>query len=137
MTEVFAPYWEWEDYMHGMYEPPEAGDLERLAGLAASMLSDAGWFGATARQVVEAWPVASAVNLTSRTSNRRAWVGQASCSFGLRVPEVATRAAWKTLAQGVRDVANDVADEVIREYERERAEIHRNVVTARLFGRDS
>lgn len=137
MIEVFAPYWEWEDYANGMYEIPTTGDMNRLSGLAASMLSDAGWFGATARQVIQAWPVAAAVNLTSRSGNRRAWVGQASCSFGLRVPELATRAAWKTLTQDIREVANDVADEVISEYERERAEIHRGMVTARLFGRDS
>lgn len=137
MIQVFEPYWKWEDFHSGMYEVPASADVDRLAMLAGSLLSDCGAFGSAARQMIEAWPVASAVHLTAVATNRRSWVGQASCCFIHGVPEIATRAAWKALTERERDSANDVADEVISEYERERSEVHRRLATARLFGRDS
>lgn len=137
MIQVFEPYWKWEDFQNGMYEVPSACELDRLAMLAASLLRDCIAFGSTARQMIEAWPVASAVHLTAVATNRRSWVGQASCCFIHRVPELATRCAWKALTDQERDCANDVADEVICEYERQRSEVHRRMVDSRLFGRDS
>ena len=137
MIQVFEPYWKWEDFIHGMYDIPAREDTERLAALAEGLLGDCCRFGAVARQVVQAWPTAAAVNLTAMGSNRRAWVGQASCSFSFGSPEITTRVAWKNLTQNQRDSANDVADEVIREYEREYCALHRRVEMSRLFGRDS
>jgi len=137
MTQVFEPYWKWEDFQHGMYEVPSADDVDRLAMLARSLLGDCIAFGSAARQMIETWPIASSVHLTAVGTNRRSWVGQASCCFAHGVPEIATRAAWKSLTERERDSANDVADEVICEYERERSEIHRRLATSRLFGRDS
>jgi hypothetical protein len=137
MIQVFEPYWKWECFQHGMYEAPEADDLDRLAMLSVSLLRDCISFGASSRQMVESWPVSSAVHLTAVGTNRRSWVGQASCCFAHGVPEIATRCAWKAMTERERDLANDVADEVIREYERERSEVHRRMATARLFGRDS
>ena len=137
MIQVFEPYWKWECFQNGMYDAPASAELDRLAMLAASLLRDCIGFGSTARHMVEAWPTSSAVHLTAVGTNRRSWVGQASCCFQHGVPEIATRAAWKSLTERERDSANDVADEVICEYERERSEIHRRMATSRLFGRDS
>jgi hypothetical protein len=137
MIQVFEPYWKWECFQSGMYNPPASTDVEQLATMAASLLRDCGAFGSTARQMVEAWPISSAVHLTAVATNRRSWVGQASCCFLYCVPEIATRSAWKALTERERDSANDVADEVICEYERERSEIHRRLADSRLFGRDS
>lgn len=133
MEEVFAPYWEWEDYIAGMYGHPK-GNTAVLELLACGLLCDPGRFGASARSVVAEWPVAAAVNLTSRTTNRRAWVGQAACFHTHGVPEAVTRMAWKSISAVARDAANDVADEVIREYERCRGEVHRTMEKSRLFG---
>ena len=137
MIQVFEPYWKWEDFLNGMYEVPAAADVDRLAMLAGSLLRDCVAFGAAARQMVKEWPVASEVHLTAAATNRRSWVGQASCCFIHGVPEIATRAAWKALTERERNLANDVADEVISEYERERSEVHRRLAVSRLFGRDS
>lgn len=64
------------------------------------------------------WPLAAEHNLTDRSQNRRAWVGQATCCHEDRVPESETRAAWWLLSTEQQAAANAVADKVIEEWER-------------------
>lgn len=133
MRQVFEPYWKWEDFKNGMFDPPPAKDFESLAKRAAELLADSKRFLSLCRLVVKGWPVATAVNLTNTKTNRRAWLGQAACCFDGRVPEIATRAGWKLLTDDERAKANQVADEVIYEYEVASNEIHRGVEVSRLF----
>ena len=137
MRREWAPYWEWEDWKAGMYEVPPSSDASRLAIVAAGLLSDSVAFNAAARQAVAAWPVAAAVNLTAVGSNRRSWVGQAACCYRSGVPELATRLAWKTLTEPQKELANEVAEQVIRDYERTRREVRFTVAESGLFVRDT
>lgn len=132
---MYEPYWKWEDFQAGMYEQPPASDIERLVQKAVEVLASPTLFLGWAARVVKQWPVAAAHNLEAVGGNRRAWVGQAACCLASGVPEVATRMAWKRLDQETRDIANSVADEVIRSYEASRQEIRRNLGGAGLFGR--
>lgn len=137
MKQIFEPYWKWEDFQHGMYTPPTAADADSLRVRATTLLSNANAFGETCRQMIAAWPVATAVNLTNPHTNRRAWMGQAACCYAFNVPEIVTRDAWKELTDEQRARANQVAEEVIREYEAASAGVHRNVGGPWLFGGDS
>lgn len=137
MRQIFEPYWKWEDFQNGMYEPPSAADIPTLCERSAQLLSDRRAFAAACRDVFDRWPVATAVNLTNIGTNRRAWLGQAACSLVHNVPELATRAAWKDLTDDQRVKANQVADEAIREYEAKSGAVHQGVGIARLFGWDT
>lgn len=135
MTRQWAPYWQWEDFQAGMYAVPEQSEIDRLATEAVAVLSSPAEFLGWAAQVVKAWPIAAAHNLTAVGTNRRAWVGQAACCFGRGVPEIATRAAWKQLDQRTKDTANAVADEVIRGYEAGCSRVRQDMEEQGLFGR--
>jgi hypothetical protein len=135
MIQVFEPYWKWEDFQNGMYEVPTSRDLPGLAAAAKSLLGDATAFESVCRQMVEAWPVAASVNLTNVNANRRAWMGQAACSYHAKVPETATRVAWKELSNDEREAANEAAEMVIHEYECKGRGVLEDMADSWLFGR--
>lgn len=137
MNRVWEPYWRWEDYTAGMYDPPADDDFDRLKDAAVSVLSSPCDFLGWASRVVKEWPIAAAHNLTAVGGNRRAWVGQAACCLAGGVPEIVTRAAWKELDQATKDKANAIADEVINAYETTCSRVRRDLGESWLFTRDT
>jgi hypothetical protein len=135
MIQVFEPYWKWEDFQNGMYEVPASREMSALAQAAKSLLGDVRAFEPVCRQMVAAWPVAASVNLTNTNANRRAWMGQAACSYHASVPETATRMAWKELSNDQREAANEAAERVINEYERKGRGVLEDMAEPGLFGR--
>lgn len=133
MKQIFEPYWLWEDYRAGMFDRCAASESEELTINAAGLLSDCVRFREACDQVVDSWPIATAVNLTNKSANRRAWLGQASCCLVERAPETVTREAWKLLTDEQRYEANKVADEVIREYEAKDIALHRDLGEQRVL----
>jgi len=116
LRQVFAPYYEWEDFLNGMYDSHSRKDERELIAMAKGLLCDDGGFYSTCRRVVSFWKVATAVNLTNVSCNRRAWLGQASCNLEFGVPEILTRVAWNSMTEKDQLSANGVADRCIKEY---------------------
>lgn len=133
MKQIFEHYEKWEDFQHGMYDPPNAADAEYLECLSFELLSNIERFSVACSGVIENWQVATAVNLTNKNCNRRAWLGQAACCFVHGVPEVLTRAAWKSLSNEQRLEANEIAGGMIDEYERSCEELRKDMGGQRLF----
>lgn len=117
MKQIYYPYWDWEDFQNGMYTYENKEEAVTLIGIAKDLLSSPVDFGEGAREMIFNWPKATAHNLTNRSINRKAWIGHATCCFIHDVPEVLTRIAWSELTQEQRDKANQIAEEVIRDYE--------------------
>ena len=115
MKQHFAHFERWEDYQNGMYCGTVENDNTKIE-LAKSLLRDPSEFYNTLQKVLREWPVATLVNLTNIGINRRAWLGQAACSYKYQVPEIMTRIAWGELNEIQRFEANSVAEKVIAEY---------------------
>lgn len=115
--------------MNGMYEIP---DSEENKGIqitnAIKVLSDNLLFDELCNTVIKEWVISSKVNLTNNSCNRRAWLGQAACSYKFTVTETCTRIAWGILSEQERISANSIADKWIKifesNYERENRKIH-------------
>lgn len=120
MTRVWHPYTEWEDYTAGMWETPT--DLDNETRTAAGILADPDIFRDAARFMLADWTRAAEQNLSGPVPGRRAWIGQATCCHLAGVREEATRTAWWVLTPAEQYRANQVADEVIVEWERARGE---------------
>jgi hypothetical protein len=116
MTQIYHPYWLWEDYQNGMYELNIENSEEKIY-LAKHLLSHLSEFADTALRVIEEWTISSETNLTNISCNRQAWIGQASCCYKYKVPETFTRIAWKQLTDQERIDANKVADLCIKNFE--------------------
>lgn len=133
MKKIYEPYWKWEDFQNGMYDLPRPDREDALLAKAAELLRDRWMFKGAVTRLIREWPVAAAVNLTNRESNRRAWIGQAACCLLCNVPEVVTRKAWKSLTDEERRVANRIAEKAIRFYERKNQKVRQGVEGSRLF----
>ena len=116
MTRVYHHYEKWEDWKDGMYRL-DLEAQEHITLRAARLLSDPALLGIAMRHVIRGWPHSSAVNLSNRSRNRQAWLGQASCSLICGATEDLTKAAWHRLSHAEQLAANQVADEVIAEWE--------------------
>lgn len=113
IKRVYHHYHTWEDYQNGMYKP--SNDTE-LIERAKYILSTPSVFREAAKEVLYTWTIATTVNLTNNTCNKKAWVGQASCCYLYGVPEVLTRTAWGQLTDDQRRRANDVAESLINNW---------------------
>lgn len=123
MNRVYHKYTEWEDFKNGMYDS-DCGNYNELLNDAILLLSNSNLFYETALKVIEQWIVSTKENLTNLNSNRRAWIGQASCCMAYGVPESITRDAWAILTDVQRYNANKVADKIISIYENKNRKIH-------------
>jgi hypothetical protein len=72
---------------------------------------------AAMRRTLREWPVAAEQNLSNGAKNRQAWMGQAACFLATGSPDYLTKLAWHTLTAAQQSAANDVAGEVISEWE--------------------
>lgn len=115
MTKRF-PYWEWEDYVAGLYGL-QWGRFRTTAD-AVAILSDPDQLRHGMDLAVKEWPRAAAHHLTDGGQNQRAWLGWAACGILANIPAHVTRAAWWLLSETDRAAANEVADEVIASYYR-------------------
>lgn len=117
MKRVFVHYTEWEDAREGMWRTVPGVERPRYRQAAAGLMRDTETFTRVARLVVRDWPASTAVNLSTRSINRQAWLGHAACCMATRSPEDVTREAWHTLNSTEQAAANAAVDIVIAEWE--------------------
>lgn len=122
MERYYARYELWEDYKNGMFDKPIELEREQLVASAKVLLSNCSDFENAAKNVLADWVISSAVNLTNKSENRRAWIGQAACSYIHKVPEILTRQAWAQLSEKQRADANKIADKIIKHFEANHAQ---------------
>lgn len=114
---VYAPYDQWEDYRAGMFD---ARITDEAVHQCKTLFRERSRCSLAMRRVIDAWPVASEVNLSNHSCNRRAWLGQAACCLACGATASATKRAWWQLSDMVRMQANSSADEVIALWESRR-----------------
>lgn len=118
MDRIFHHYNVREDYHAGLYGTHcDVGDY-RVEKCAKILKGDDAFYS-SGKAMVDAWPKSSEVNLSHKSHNRQAWIGQATCCFILGVPDYVTIWAWNTLTGAEQINANDIADRIILEWEEE------------------
>jgi hypothetical protein len=116
MKPFYEKYTEWECYKNGMYNCENLENEDDLIEQSASLLKDNLKFKNVANKVVSSWVISAMVHLTNPNINRKAWIGQASCFYNHKCPEIVTRKAWASLTIIERAKANAVAESVINNY---------------------
>lgn len=118
IKRIYSHYTEWEDYQNGMYK--ELKDDESINRVSESviLLSTPILLYEAMLRVVNNWSKASDFNLSNKSCNRRAWLGQSACSIAIGATDTETKNAWWTISKKERNMANLIADSVINEYEK-------------------
>lgn len=116
ISQIFHHYEKWEDWKAGLFDSVCTRFDEKL-NLSKEVLENEELFLEVARDMVSSWPYSSEQNLSDKSMNRQAWIGQASCCFNHSAPEYVTIKAWWMLSEEERKKANAIADIVINEWE--------------------
>jgi hypothetical protein len=116
MNQVFEHYEKWECYQNGMYNLRDIPEKDQRVEGSRLLLSSPLEFYQVCKKVVSDWPISTAVNLTNKQLNRRAWLGAAASMIKHQCPEHLTRVAWGLLTESEQIAANKVAEKIILEY---------------------
>lgn len=110
----FTNYTNWEDWQNGMYRDISRKEHNNYVDLAILVLCDP---EIHMNRVTKEWYYSTKQNLSDTKSNRKSWLGQASCCISYQVPEHCTREAWCKLTSKQRINANRIAQKVINKWE--------------------
>lgn len=119
MKRIYHHYLKWEDYLNGLYSMDQVDNIEEIVGKCADLLKNCDAFYLVMLNVIKDWSISAEVNMTNISRNRQAWLGQSSCCYKFNAPEYVTKIAWRGLTKEQQDKANDTADIVIYEWEKE------------------
>ena len=106
IKQVWVPFVEWEDYLHGMWRKPLIEEREQLLKLAVEFTGDYVGYGEAMQRVIFAWPRTMLNSLTNPAINHRAFIGHCACCLAHRLPELVIRQAWAHLTDEQRYMAN-------------------------------
>jgi hypothetical protein len=129
MKRIYHPHTKWEDHQAGMYAMTCLNSHEAVRQ-CVKLLSNPYLLEPVMRSCAFRWVHSAQVNMTNPGRNRQAWLGQAACCYANGSPEYITKMAWRELTDEQRKAANDVADKIIKEWEKENDE---NANQAALF----
>lgn len=117
MKRIYKPYWEWEDYINGMWRKLPTEDEEKHLIEAIMFTGDHKKYGAAMRRVIKEWPNTMLNSLTNKSINRKAFLGHCACQIEINCPEYIVRQAWKLLTNEQRYLANEEARKTIQSWE--------------------
>lgn len=115
MKRVFYHHEQREDLaQNGMWRIV-SGTKERedFIRRSAELMANPELFKRAMMKAIDLWPKSCEVNMTSSSTNQRAWFGHAGCFLSTGSPEDCTRLGWHTLTEDQQRVANAAADEAI------------------------
>lgn len=132
MKRIYNKYTDWEDFKNGMYSTKK-DSFEKMTNESFFLLTNLNLFELACRNVIDKWPISSSENLTNHQTNRKAWLGQASCSYEYGSTELATKKAWFRMSEIQQFNANKVAEKVILTYDRKNRGLHKDLGNEMLF----
>lgn len=106
----------WEDAKNGLYN---LGSDKNLIDLSIALLSNSDDFSEVMANLKLNWPYSYFVNVSNKTQNRKAWLGQAACNYNHGAEFNLTILAWQSMNDSARLLANQAAQKVIDVFERE------------------
>jgi G3E family GTPase len=93
-------------------------DKEKMIESCIDLLSNPEEFYSVCINLCKDWKNSTDVNLSNVMQNRKAWLGAAACCYKYNIPEFITRLAWSKIDCKNQYRANNVANKIIKEYER-------------------
>jgi hypothetical protein len=113
MKRKYHNYLLWEEYQNGMWEKVSKNKEEEYVNKALEFMQNTELWGEYMLKVTEKWIYSCEQNLSHNSNNRVAWIGQAACCLGKRIPESITRKAWWHLTEIEKANANKKAKQAI------------------------
>lgn len=131
IKQKYVPYWEWEDYLNGMWRTVSKDEEKEFLRQSIIFTSDWVIYGKAMFEVMNAWPKTMLNSMTNNSINKRAFLGHCAVQYKINCPEYITRMAWKELTDRQRFDADLIAQKHIdnwtKEYERKNRKVHKGL----------
>lgn len=115
-NRVFHTHDKWELVEYGFFNNTHPRlSIEQCRYKYKELMSDPAMFEDVIKEVFETCPNSCEHNLTNRSLNRIAWIGQAAVAFKYRVPAIFC-SGFQMLEDEEQDAANEVAFEALNEW---------------------
>lgn len=114
MKRIQHPWNKWEDYRFNFYGGLEDNvDKETSLETYAGLLRDLDRFENALKRILEEWPYALEHNLTNKSMNRIAYMGQAACALEFRIPHYISCSGYNLLTPDEQAAADAMAQKYI------------------------
>lgn len=114
MRRIQHPWDRWEDFRYNFYGGQEnTVSKERSLELYASLLRDLPRFEAALQKITTEWVYACEHNLTNKSLNRIAWLGQAACALVYNVPHTVSCSGYNLLTEEEQARADAMAQKYL------------------------
>lgn len=113
----FYPWYMWEHYWAGFFNSGENLDFTEAEKTYRNFFIEEGLFEKTIPKVFKEWPISCEHNLTNKSQNRVAWLGQACVCYHTSVPSK-FKAAYSKLPFDIQKKNNDIALKWIKKWEK-------------------
>jgi hypothetical protein len=115
MKQFYATIYEMECVKNGMYS---SFINESKVKKSIELLSNLSLFENEINNVFSNWKISTCVNLSNKSINRKAWLGQSACLIHHSANEKETKKAWFELTEQQQIKANKIAEIKIKEFEK-------------------
>lgn len=117
MDRIWHPYHLWEDYQNNFYggvvdDYPKDNTLE----LYASLLKDTSRFEDALKIIISQWTYSCEHNLSNRSLNRVAYLGQAACALIYKVPHTVSMGGYNLLSEQEKMAADTMASKYLTQW---------------------
>ena len=117
IERIYHPWNLWEDYESGFYNNFSGKEKQSMIDKAVEMFSSKELTRENMDKVIKTWVLSCEQNLTNNGMNKVAYIGQAACCIYAGIPATVTMEAWSSVSKENQDVANQVAEEILKEWE--------------------
>lgn len=114
---IYYPHYVWEDANAGLYNMSQYDD--ELIRKCILIFEDQELFWDVLCQMRIDWEKSFEFNLSNKTQNRKAWLGQAACCYNHGASFNVTIAAWRMLSEKNKVESNETAQRMIDLFEKE------------------
>lgn len=137
MIHVYTPYWEWEDWINGMWRKLPEDEEKQMIENAIEFTGNHILYGAWMKVAINLWDRTMLNSMTNNSINKRAFLGHCACCLAFNCPEYVTRIAWHKLTEKQRNLADAVAQQTINtwieEYEKKNRKLRTDLGTQMLL----
>ena len=81
ITRIYIPYFDWEDWINGMWRTVDKSEYEKYLKWAIEFTGNHLEYGNAMSLVIGKWENTMLHNLTNQSMNKRAFLGHCACCF--------------------------------------------------------
>ena len=128
MERIYHRYEKWECFKSGFFRNVSGEEKKQLSKKVIELFENSIETKEYMLRVVNEWSYSCEHNLTNISLNRVAWLGQAACCIYAKIPYSLTMENWRYVDKEKRDIACNIAEEIIKQYEFKNKQLCLNII---------